>query len=186
MEGYLFDRDDAKQRLPHGGRRGPRRRPAGVADPVGFVLRRSSPRRLPGLVADQVDLLFGNEDELCALYEVATFDDAVAALRRDGTMGAITRGKDGSVVITADEVIDVAAEPVDPRRRHHRRRRSLCRRLPLRLTHGRSLAECGRLGSIAAAEVIAHVGPRPLVELRRLVRPGRPVRGPLAPVARPR
>ena len=37
------------------------------------------------------------------------------------------------------------------------------------LTHGRSLADCGRLGSVAAAEVIAHVGARPNVPLRRLV-----------------
>ena len=36
-------------------------------------------------------------------------------------------------------------------------------------THGAPLAECGRLGSIAAAEVISHVGPRPLVELRTLL-----------------
>jgi len=33
-------------------------------------------------------------------------------------------------------------------------------------TNGRSLLECGRLGSIAAAEVISHIGARPLVELR--------------------
>ena len=57
------------------------------------------------------------------------------------------------------------ARPPDRGGRHHRRRRPLRRRLPLRLTQGLDLATCGRLGSAAAAEVISHLGARPLVAL---------------------
>ena len=38
------------------------------------------------------------------------------------------------------------------------------------LTRGADPAECGRLGSIAAAEVISHLGARPQVPLSELVR----------------
>jgi sugar/nucleoside kinase (ribokinase family) len=119
-------------------------------------------------VCDEVDLLFGNEDELISLYEVATFEQAVAAVREDSSMAAITRGAAGSVVITADEIIEVAAEPVPQVLDTTGAGDLYASGFLYGLTHGRSLAECGRLGSIAAAEVISHVGPRPLVELRRL------------------
>ena len=169
MEGYLYDRDDAKDAF---------RRAAAVAHAAdrlvsltlsdSFCVDRHR-TDFRALVAERVDLLFGNEDELCALYEVPSFDDAVAALRRDGTMGAITRGKAGSVVITENEVIEVAAEPVDHVVDTTGAGDLYAAGFLYGYTHGRPLAQCGQFGSIAAAEVIAHVGPRPLVELRRLL-----------------
>jgi sugar/nucleoside kinase (ribokinase family) len=120
------------------------------------------------LVRDEVDLLFGNEDELCALYETDDFDEAVSAVRRDCHMAAVTVGAKGSLVVTRDDVIEVPAVPVDRVIDTTGAGDLYAAGFMYGLTHGRSLADCGRLGSVAAAEVISHVGPRPLVELRTL------------------
>jgi sugar/nucleoside kinase (ribokinase family) len=169
MEGYLYDRPAAKEAF---------RAAAGIAHAAGrkvsltlsdsFCVDRHRDD-FRGLVADEVDLLFGNEDELMSLYQVDSFDAAVAAVRADCAMAAITRGPTGSVIITTDEIIDVGAEPVDRVLDTTGAGDLYASGFLFGLTHGRSLAECGRLGSIAAAEVIGHVGARPLVELRKLV-----------------
>jgi sugar/nucleoside kinase (ribokinase family) len=121
------------------------------------------------LVDDEVDLLFGNEAELMALYQTETFDASIAALRKQCPLAAITVGAKGSIIVTADELIDVPVVPV---------RRVVdttgagdlyASGFLFGLTAGAPLAEAGHLGSIAAAEVISHVGPRPLVELRTLL-----------------
>jgi sugar/nucleoside kinase (ribokinase family) len=112
--------------------------------------------------------LFGNEDELCSLYETDDFDEAVRAVRRDCHMAAITVGPKGSLVVTPDDVVEVPAVAVERVIDTTGAGDLYAAGFLYGLTHGRSLAECGRLGSIAAAEVISHVGPRPLVELRTL------------------
>jgi sugar/nucleoside kinase (ribokinase family) len=169
MEGYLFDRDDAKAAFC---------RAAEVAHEHGRIVsltlsdsfcvdRHRDDFR--ALVRDNVDLLFGNHDELLALYETDSFDDAVAAVRAECEMAAITVGADGCVIITADDVLRVPAVPVDAVIDTTGAGDLFAAGFLHGLTSGRDLYQCGMLGSVAAAEVIAHVGPRPLVELRTLV-----------------
>jgi sugar/nucleoside kinase (ribokinase family) len=169
MEGYLFDRDAAKAAF---------RRAAEVAHEHGRIVsltlsdsfcvdRHRDDFR--ALVRDNVDLLFGNHDELLALYETDSFDDAVALLRAECEMAAITTGPEGCVVITKADVLRVPAVPVDTVIDTTGAGDLFAAGFLHGLTSGRDLYECGMLGSIAAAEVIAHVGPRPLVELRTLV-----------------
>jgi len=169
MEGYLYDRPEAKQAFRHAAR---------IAHDAGrmvsltlsdsFCVDRHRDDFL-SLVDDEVDLLFGNEAELMALYQTETFDASIAALRKQCPLAAITIGAKGSIVVTADELIDVPVVPV---------RRVVdttgagdlyASGFLFGLTSGASLAEAGHFGSIAAAEVISHVGPRPLVELRTLL-----------------
>ena len=161
LEGYLFDPPARQGRVPAGGR-GPRTRPGGRwRSPVRPVLRRPPPRRVPRSGARHVDILFANEAEICSLYEVNDFDDAAAAAR--GRCRA--RG----------------ADPQRGRQRRRARRRddrdrgragrawwtppapatSTPPASSAALTAGRGLAACGRMGSIAAAEVIGHFGARP-------------------------
>ncbi|MEZ5255906.1 MAG: adenosine kinase [Ilumatobacteraceae bacterium] len=169
MEGYLFDRDDAKaafRRAAEVSHVAGRKVSLTLSDSFCVDRHRDDFRHL---VTHQVDLLFGNQDELCALYEVATFDEAIDRLRRDGTMGAITCGKDGSVIVSEDDVISVPAEPVEHVVDTTGAGDLYAAGFLFGFTRGYSLEECGRVGSIAAAEVISHVGPRPLVELRRLL-----------------
>ena len=169
MEGYLFDRDDAKEAFRTAARAA---HAAGrmvsltLSDSFCVDRHRADFR---DLVRHNCDLVFGNSDELVALYEVDTFDQAIAALRADGTMGAITRGKDGSVIVTADEVITVSVEPIEHLVDTTGAGDLYAAGFLYGFANGQDLAECGRLGSIAAAEVISHVGARPLVDLRKLV-----------------
>ncbi len=113
MEGYLFDRDEAKQAF---------RRAAGVAHASGrkvsltlsdsFCVDRHR-TDFAALIRDEVDILFGNADELRSLYQLDSVEDAIAAVRAECELAAITVGKDGSVVVTSDEVVRVPAEPVE-------------------------------------------------------------------------
>lgn len=169
LEGYLYDRPEAKQafrvaaRAAHGAGR---LVSLTLSDSFCVDRHRDDFR---GLVEDEVDILFGNSEELCSLYELESFDDAVAAVRQDCHLAAITCGKEGSVIVTREGVVEIAAEPVDRVVDTTGAGDLYAAGFLYGLTHGRSLADCGRLGSVAASEVISHVGPRPLVELRKLV-----------------
>ncbi len=169
MEGYLYDRDDAKAAFRQAAKVAHRHgRAVSLTLSDSFCVDRHR-ADFRSLVADEVDLLFGNREELLSLYEVDSFDAAVAAVRAECECAAITTGPDGCVVVAAAAVNEVPAVTVD-RVIDTIRPGDLFGGGFLRgVTTGRDLATCGRLGSIAAAEVISHVGPRPLVELRTLV-----------------
>jgi sugar/nucleoside kinase (ribokinase family) len=168
MEGYLWDRPPAKDAY---------RKAAKAAHAAGRLVsltlsdsfcvdRHRADFR--SLVTDDVDVLFGNVDELLSLYETTDFDEAVAMVRRDCQLAAITRGSAGSVVISADSIIDIPVEPVKHVVDTTGAGDLFAAGFLVGLTSGASLPECGRMASIAAAEVISHVGARPAVSLRRL------------------
>ncbi len=169
MEGYLFDRTEAKQAF---------RRAAEVAHDHGrqvsltlsdsfCVDRHRSDFR--ALVADQVDVLFGNRGELVSLYETETFDQAVELVRQECQLAVVTTGADGCLIIGGDEIVSVPAQPVTEVLDTTGAGDLFAAGFLFGFTRGMALAECGRLGALAAAEVISHVGPRPLVELRTLL-----------------
>jgi sugar/nucleoside kinase (ribokinase family) len=172
MEGYLFDRDDAKAAFRHAaGVAHDNERLVSLTLSDSFCVERHR-ADFRGLVQDQVDLLFGNEDELLALYETDSFDAAIGALREECEFAAITVGAAGCVIVTGDDVLKVPAVPVDKVVDTTGAGDLFAAGFLFGLTSGRDLAECGHLGSLAAAEVISHVGPRPLVELRTLLANG--------------
>jgi sugar/nucleoside kinase (ribokinase family) len=170
LEGYLFDRPEAKEaywkasRVAHDAGR----RVALTLSDTFCVERHREAWR--DLVADQVDILFANEHEALALYEVDTFDEALAAARADVEVAAITRGAAGSVVARGDELVEVEAHPVEVVDTTGAGDLYAAGFL-FGFTHDRSLAECGRLGSIAASAVLGHLGPRPGVSLGQLITP---------------
>ena len=169
MEGYLFDRPDAKAAF---------RRAATVAHQHGrkvsltlsdsFCVDRHRDD-FAELVRESVDLLFGNEDELCSLYRSADLDSAITEVRRHCELVAVTTGAAGSRIVTPDGVVDVPVEPVERVLDTTGAGDLYAAGFLYGYTHGRPLAECGRIGSLAAGEVISHVGPRPLIELRTLL-----------------
>ena len=114
-------------------------------------------------------MLFGNELELLSLYETDDFDDAVSQLRRDCHVAVITRSEKGSVVITRDDVLEVSAETVASVVDTTGAGDLFAAGFLRGFTRGMDLVDCARIGAIAAAEVIAHVGPRPLVSLHSLL-----------------
>ncbi len=81
----------------------------------------------------------------------------------------ITIGADGCLVVTHDDVVRAPAEPVDHVLDTTGAGDLFAAGFLYGYTRRRSLAECAQIGAIAAAEVISHVGPRPLVELRTLL-----------------
>ena len=100
------------------------------------------------------------------------FDAALQRVRGHCEVAALTRSERGSVVVAGDEVHVVAAHPVDDGGRHDRRRRSLRGRLHVRAEPRPAASPtCGRLGALAAAEVISHVGARPMTPLAALAGP---------------
>lgn len=168
MEGYLFDRDDAKAAFRHAAdiaHRHGRTVSLTLSDSFCVDRHRSDFR---ALVRDSVDLLFGNHDELLSLYELDSFDAAVEVLRAECSMAAITRGASGCVIVTPDELIEVEAVQVARVVDTTGAGDLFAAGFLHGLTTGADLKMCGRLGAIAAAEVISHVGPRPLVDLHTL------------------
>ena len=122
------------------------------------------------LVSGHVDVLFANEDEILSLFEVGSFDEAVDAIRGHCEIAALTRGADGSAIVTANEVIDTAANPVEKVVDTTGAGDLFAAGVLFGLTQGFELATCGRLGSIAAAEVIGHYGARPQSPLSDLAK----------------
>jgi len=170
MEGYLYDRDDAKEAFRHAARVAHSHgRLVSLTLSDSFCVERHRDD-FANLVTDEVDVLFGNDDELLALYRTDSLDVAISRVRAECHLAAITVGAEGSYVVTRDEVLRVPAEPVHRVIDTTGAGDLYAAGFLYGLTHDRPLAECGRLGSVAAAEVISHVGPRPLVELRTLVR----------------
>ena len=168
LEGYLFDAEPARRAfakaagLAHGAGR-----MIALTLSDGFVVERHR-AALKGFIESQVDLLFANESEITALFETANFEAAVEALRPHVRLAAVTRGPRGSVVLDRGERLSVAAEPVEKVVDTTGAGDQYAAGFMFGLARGKPLQVCGRLGSIAAAEVISHYGPRPQVSLREL------------------
>jgi sugar/nucleoside kinase (ribokinase family) len=121
------------------------------------------------LIRDQVDILFGNESEITSLYEVDSFETALDMTRKEAKIAALTRSEKGSVVIEGGETHAVPAMPVAKVFDTTGAGDLYAAGFLFGFTHGKPLAECARLGGIAAAEIISHVGARPEKPLKELV-----------------
>jgi sugar/nucleoside kinase (ribokinase family) len=169
MEGYLYDRDDAKAAFRHAAKiahRHDRLVSLTLSDSFCVDRHRDDFR---SLVTDDVDLLFGNELELVSLYEVDSLDEAIGMVQRDCSLAVITTGPQGCLVVTPDGVMSEPAQPVERVLDTTGAGDLFAAGFLFGYTRSMSLSECARLGSIAAAEVISHVGPRPLIELSSLI-----------------
>ena len=169
LEGYLYDRPEAKDafRVAAAAAHAAGRRVALTLSDSYCVERHRDD--FLSLVRDDVDVLFSNEAELLSLYRQSDFAAAVARLRDDCEFAAITRDSRGSVVVDADRLVTVDPVPV-PRVVDATGAGDLyAAGFLVGMVRGLDVADCGRLGSIAASEAISHVGPRPLVPLRDLV-----------------
>ena len=169
LEGYLWDAPAAKAAMRqamatvHGAGR---RVALSLSDPFCVDRYRAEFR---ALVEHEVDILFANEAELTSLYEVSHFDDAFQHVRGHCEMAALTRAEQGSVVISGAEIHVVDAAPIDTVVDTTGAGDLYAAGFLYGLTHGHDLAHCGRLGALAAGEVIGHFGARPETSLARLV-----------------
>jgi len=121
------------------------------------------------LEAGEIDVLFGNEAELLALFPDVGLDAAVGRVRDLCPIAVVTRGEHGSIVVAAGETHEVAVAPVGEVVDTTGAGDLYAAGFLYGLTHGETLARCGELGSLCAAEVISHVGARPQRRLSELV-----------------
>jgi len=119
------------------------------------------------LVENQVDILFANEAEIKSLYQVETFEEALAEVQKIGKIAALTRSEKGSVVVTKDGTIEVGAFPTTVEDTTGAGDLYAAGFL-YGYTNGHDLETCAKLGGMAAAEVISHLGARPEVSLQEL------------------
>ncbi len=169
LEGYLWDPPQAKEAF---------RKAAAIAHAAGrqvsltlsdaFCVSRFRAEFL-GLMRDGlIDILFANEAELKSLYETGSLDAAIAAVREDTPLTALTVGARGSYVVTRSEthLVPVAAvsEVVDTTGAGDLYASGFL----FGLARGMDLRDCAALGGLAAGEVIAHIGPRPATSLKVL------------------
>ena len=115
-----------------------------------------------------VDLVFANERELHSLYQTADFDTAVAALRADARLAVVTRSEKGCVVVDKDGTVAVPAAPVERVVDATGAGDLFAAGFLFGLARGRDHRTAARLGALAAAEVIQHLGARPEVSLKDL------------------
>ncbi len=168
LEGYLFDPPAAQAAFYKAARAAHaagRQVALSLSDAFCVDRHRAAFREL---VAGHVDILFANETEITSLYEESTFEAAAEAARRDVALAALTRSEAGSLILRGTETVAVAAEPtklVDTTGAGD----AYAAGFLAGLTAGKSLPACGRMGSIAAAEIISHYGARPEADLRELV-----------------
>jgi sugar/nucleoside kinase (ribokinase family) len=168
LEGYLFDPPDARRAFAKAAglaRAAGRQIALSLSD--GFVVDRHR-EALLGFIDTQVDILFANETEICALFETTDFAEAAKAIAGRVKIAALTRGADGSVVVSAQGARAIPATPVEKVVDTTGAGDQYAAGFLYGLAHGRSLEHCGRLGALAAGEVIAHFGPRPQTPLNTL------------------
>ena len=103
-----------------------------------------------------------------ALFETTDIDEAVDRVRTLVPMAAVTRSEHGSIVLDGGKVYEVPAYPVEQVVDTTGAGDQYAAGFLFGLAHGKSPDDCARLGALAAAEVITHYGPRPLVSLREL------------------
>lgn len=162
LEGYLFDREEAKEAFVQAAEiatAAGRKVSLTLSDSFCVDRHRASFRHL---IVNHVDILFANEAELLSLYETDSFDDAVARLSVDSPLAAITRSEKGSAIITRGQApLHVQAEPVEQVVDTTGAGDQYAAGFLFGLSRALPLEVCARLGHVAAAEVISHYGPRP-------------------------
>ena len=119
------------------------------------------------LVENKVDILFANEAEILSLFQTDSFDDALAQLKPNVKLAALTRGAEGSVLLTKNEQVVVPAFPANVEDTTGAGDLYAAGVL-YGLSAGQDLKASGELGSLAAAEVISHLGARAEVSLKDL------------------
>jgi sugar/nucleoside kinase (ribokinase family) len=169
LEGYLWDPKNAKDAFI---------KAAKIAHEAGrtvalslsdaFCVDRWRAEFLQLMRSRTVDLIFANEAELHSLYQTSDFDSAVAALRPDVSTAVVTRSEKGCIVLSPDGIEAVPAFPVERVVDTTGAGDLFAAGFLSGLARGADDRTCGRLGALAAAEVIGHLGARPEASLRDL------------------
>ncbi|MHA3976119.1 adenosine kinase [Halovulum sp. GXIMD14794] len=167
LEGYLYDKPKGKRAFQAaaqacratGGKAG-----IALSDPFCVDRHRDD---FKALVRDEMDYVIGNQHEWQSLYQTEDLENALAHARADCEMVVCTRSGDPVVLIRGDEQVEVPVNKVVPVDATGAGDQFAAGFLYGYAT-GAPLELCGRMGVVAAAEVISHMGARPEADLQRL------------------
>jgi sugar/nucleoside kinase (ribokinase family) len=169
LEGYLWDPKNAKDAflkaatIAHDAHR-----TVALTLSDAFCVDRYRAEFLELVRSGTVDLLFANESELHSLYQTADFDTAAAALRKDTKLAVVTRSDKGCVVITPDKATPVPAAPIERLVDTTGAGDLFAAGFLFGVARGHDHVTSARLGALAAAEIIQHIGARPERSLKQL------------------
>ena len=171
LEGYLWDPPKAKEaflkaaEIAHGAERD-----VALTLSDAFCVDRYRAEFRDLIRTGTVDLVFANERELHSLYETADFDTALNTLRGDAKLAVVTRSEKGCLVVTRDETAAVPASPVARLVDATGAGDLFAAGFLVGLSRGTDYRNAARLGALAAAEVVQHLGARPETSLKALAR----------------
>jgi len=170
FEGYLWDPVNAKDairlaaRLTHeAGQK------VAMTLSDSFCVDRYRDEFLELMRSGTVDIVFANDAELKSLYQTSDLTSGLNAIREDCELAAVTRGEEGSIVVTREKTAEIDAHPIDNLVDTTGAGDLYAAGFLFGLTNGRELDDCARLGSLAASEVIQQIGPRPQTNLKNLM-----------------
>ena len=171
LEGYLWDPKNAKEAfvkaasIAHGAGR-----QVALTLSDSFCVDRYRDEFLDLMRKGTVDLIFANESELHSLYQTADFDTALKQLREDTKLGVVARSERGCVVVSKQGVVAAPAYPIDKLVDTTGAGDLFAAGFLFGLVRNAGHENAGRLGALAAAEVIQHIGARPQVSLKDLAK----------------
>lgn len=169
LEGYLFDRDTAKAAFIHAAETAHaagHRVALTLSDPFCVDRHRSDFLRL---IESHIDILFANEDEIKSLFMQDNFDDAASAVSQHVEIAAMTRSEKGAVIRNGEKTYEIPAALVDEVIDTTGAGDQFAAGFLYGFTSGKDIETCGKLGALAAAEVIGHMGPRPEMLYKDLI-----------------
>ncbi|GGF92629.1 MULTISPECIES: adenosine kinase [Rhizobium] len=167
FEGYLWDPPRAKDAIREAARiahENGREVSMTLSDP--FCVGRYRAEFLDLMRSGTVDIVFANKHELLSLYETEDFELALGKIAADCKLAAVTLSEEGAVIVRASERVKIDAYAIDELVDTTGAGDLFASGFLYGYTQGRSLEDCGKLGCLAAAEVIQQIGPRPLVSLK--------------------
>jgi sugar/nucleoside kinase (ribokinase family) len=171
LEGYLWDPPQAKEAFRHAAKvahKAGRKVALTLSD--AFCVDRFRAEFKDLIRSRTIDILFANDLELKSLYTTSSLEAAIDAVRADGALSAVTVGSDGAIVVTPDAITAVPATPVTEVVDLTGAGDLFASGFLYGMARGMTLADAARLGTLAAAEVIGHIGPRPATGLDALAR----------------
>lgn len=169
MEGYLWDPPEAKRafvKAAYFAHKHERATAITLSDP--FCVNRFRDEFLDLMRSRTCDYVFANLNELKALYETDDIGAAVRQVARDAEIAAVTMSENGAMIIANGEVISVPAFHVDRVVDATGAGDLFASGLLFGLARGRDVEASLKLGCMAAAEVISHIGARPQRDLKQM------------------
>ena len=169
MEGYLWDRPEAKEALTYAAELAHKYdRKASLTLSDAFCVNRHRDSFFK-LISDGVDILFCNEDEINSLFNSTDSEESFKKCRDLCEIVVVTRGEKGAVAVCGKDRYEVPAAPIDRVIDTTGAGDAFAAGFLTGLTRQKNVPDCLQMGALAAAEIISHYGARPETSINELI-----------------